>query len=128
MEISIVLSKPVSNKENKMTTNPHQWLKWMNELQAIAQNGLTYCKDPFCQIRYNALQRLTADIAVQYSTMEHSKIMNLFHAEYGYATPKLDVRGVIFQDNKILLVKEKADGLWALPGGWADVNESPVEA
>lgn len=105
----------------------HQWLKWVNELQAIAQNGLTYCKDPFCQLRYEALHKLAAEIITKHSNVQQTKIMDLFNAQYGYATPKLDLRGVVFQDDKILLVKEKADGLWALPGGWADVNESPLE-
>ncbi len=29
---------------------------------------------------------------------------------------------------RLLLVKERSDGLWTLPGGWADVNKSPSEA
>ena len=50
-------------------------------------------------------------------------------AEFGYATPKVDVRGVVFNGSKILLVKEVADnGRWTLPGGWADVNETPSQA
>lgn len=47
--------------------------------------------------------------------------------EIGYPTPKLDVRGVIFQGEELLLIKENASQLWTLPGGWADVNHSPKE-
>jgi 8-oxo-dGTP pyrophosphatase MutT (NUDIX family) len=52
----------------------------------------------------------------------------LFENQSGYATPKVDVRGVVFRDDKLLLVQERSDGLWTLPGGWADVNDSPSEA
>jgi ADP-ribose pyrophosphatase YjhB (NUDIX family) len=38
------------------------------------------------------------------------------------------VRAVVFQGGRILLVKEPADAGWSLPGGWADVGESPSEA
>jgi len=102
------------------------WLKWVSALQWISQNGLTYCSDPFCKERYEALKSITAEIVAQHSDSEHQHIVDLFNTQYGYATPKLDLRGVVFKDNKILLVKEM-DGLWSLPGGWADVNESPAE-
>jgi ADP-ribose pyrophosphatase YjhB (NUDIX family) len=52
----------------------------------------------------------------------------MFGREKGYATPKVDVRGAAFRDGRILLVKEAIDGLWTLPGGWADVGDSPSEA
>ena len=45
-----------------------------------------------------------------------------------YPTPKVDVRGVVFREGRILLVRELTDGRWALPGGWADVGESLAEA
>jgi ADP-ribose pyrophosphatase YjhB (NUDIX family) len=55
-------------------------------------------------------------------------VEGLFTAQAGYATPKVDVRGAVFRDGKVLLVKERADpGRWTLPGGWADVNQSPSE-
>jgi ADP-ribose pyrophosphatase YjhB (NUDIX family) len=45
-----------------------------------------------------------------------------------YPTPKVDVRGVVVRDGRMLLVRELTDGRWALPGGWADVGESLAEA
>ncbi len=71
---------------------------------------------------------IAAEIASSYSNTELSKIMETFAGETGYATPKIDVRGAVFRDEELLLVKERQDGLWTLPGGWADVNESPSEA
>jgi ADP-ribose pyrophosphatase YjhB (NUDIX family) len=95
---------------------------------AIAQNGLTFVNNPFDQERYEAIRALAAEILSDHTGSEPSQIVDLFSRESGYATPKVDVRGVVFRDDTILLVKERADGRWTLPGGWADVNESPSEA
>jgi ADP-ribose pyrophosphatase YjhB (NUDIX family) len=58
---------------------------------------------------------------------EYSDILKEFNSQVGYATPKVDIRAAVFDADRILLVKEKADGCWALPGGWADVGVSPSE-
>jgi ADP-ribose pyrophosphatase YjhB (NUDIX family) len=105
-----------------------KWLEWARELQAIAQNGLTFCHNPFDEERYNEVRRIAAEIMSSYSKVDSELILNLFAQEKGYATPKIDVRGVVFRDNKILLVKEIIDGGWTLPGGWADPNETPSES
>ena len=102
-----------------------RWLKWAQNLQAIAQAGLTYSDGAYDIERYKAIQRIAAEILAGHTDAGADKIAGLLAQESGYATPKIDVRGVIFQDDAILLVKERADGLWTLPGGWADVNESP---
>jgi len=107
--------------------NDKQWLLWINELQSIAQIGKAYCDDTFCQERYARLHQLTAEIAASFTTFPQQHIADLFEKETGYLTPKLDVRGAIIQDNQILLVRERADDLWTLPGGWADINDSPSE-
>jgi hypothetical protein len=71
---------------------------------------------------------IAAEIAAGHTDMEAPVILQLFAKETGYATPKVDVRGAVFLDNAILLVRERDDGLWTLPGGWVDVWESPSEA
>jgi ADP-ribose pyrophosphatase YjhB (NUDIX family) len=111
-----------------MNGQQYQWLKWVQQLQAIAQNGLTYTKDVFDKERFEAIQHLAAEIAAHHTDTPQHKIVNIFEDQTGYATPKMDVRGVVFQDNKILLVQEKSDQLWTLPGGWVDVHESPSTA
>lgn len=105
-----------------------RWLEWSRRLQAIAQNGLAYVHDPFDRERYEQIRELASEIAAEYSSADMRAIQDLFRGETGYATPKVDVRGVAFQDGRILLVQEKSDGLWTLPGGWADVGESPSDA
>ena len=106
--------------------NP-QWINWTTRLQAIAQTCLTFATDPYDIERYKAIRELTAEILAAGSDLDLTVIRNLLSANDGYATPKVDVRGVIFRDHKLLLVKEKSDGKWTLPGGWADVCESPAE-
>lgn len=102
-------------------------LSWITKIQAIAQNGLTYCTDPFDKERYEQLRALAADMLAESSSYTKTDILALFSKEVGYATPKLDLRAAIFKEDKILLVKERSDDLWTLPGGWAEVNESPSE-
>jgi ADP-ribose pyrophosphatase YjhB (NUDIX family) len=105
-----------------------QWLEWAQRLQAIAQNGLTYAQNPFDRERYEMVRGIAAEIMAAHSGVELGYVRNLFAGQVGYATPKVDVRGAVFRDDTILLVKERQDGLWTLPGGWADVSESPSEA
>jgi ADP-ribose pyrophosphatase YjhB (NUDIX family) len=105
-------------------SNP-QWIEWAQRLQALAQNGLTFNTNPYDVSRYEAVQAIAAEILSEYSQTDESVVLDLFKKQSGYATPKVDTRGVIFQGDKILLVKELLDGLWTFPGGWADVTESP---
>lgn len=96
------------------------WLETAKRIQAIAQSGLTYCKDPFDIERFQELRELSARMLSYYSNTEVEKVKDLFLNETGYQTPKIDVRAVIIKDETILLVKEKSDGKWTLPGGWAE--------
>ncbi len=105
-----------------------RWLEWVRRLQAIAQNGLMFSQDPFDRERYEHVQSVAVEILGSSTEMNPALIRQLFHGEQGYATPKMDVRGAVFQEHRLLFVREKSDGLWTLPGGWADVGESPAEA
>lgn len=104
------------------------WLDWAKRLQSIAQIGLTYAQDPYDLERYTAIREIAAEMLAAGSGAEISIIRDLIGKDTGYATPKVDVRGVLFRGEQILLVKERSDGRWALPGGWADVGESPSES
>jgi ADP-ribose pyrophosphatase YjhB (NUDIX family) len=108
---------------------PPLWLTWARELQAIAQTGLTFSTSPYDRERYQAVRSLAAHILAEYSDVKLDRIEALFAEQAGYATPKVDVRGAVFRDDgALLLVRETADaGRWTLPGGWADVNETPVQ-
>lgn len=97
-------------------------------LFVIAHNGLLFTQDPFDKERYQQIQKIAASMLADKSNLTADKILDLLSCEKGYATPKLDVRGVAFRNNQVLLVKERSDQLWSLPGGWVDINESPSEA
>jgi ADP-ribose pyrophosphatase YjhB (NUDIX family) len=104
-----------------------QWLHWAKQLQTMAQTGLTYAKDPYDIARYKSISEMALEMMALGTPVPISHIRSLFEAERGYATPKVDVRAAVFKDNAILLVKERSDGGWTLPGGWADVGESASE-
>ncbi|TCN01993.1 ADP-ribose pyrophosphatase YjhB (NUDIX family) [Paenibacillus sp. BK033] len=104
-----------------------KWLEWAKQMQAIAQTGLTYAKDVYDIERYEALRRMSIEILAEYTSVSHEQIVLAFASDKGYATPKTDIRAVVFRDNKLLLVKEKIDGGWSLPGGWSDMGYSPKE-
>lgn len=108
-------------------SNPH-WLLWARQIQAIAQNGLTYAQGAFDRERYTQLRALALEIFASYSDLPADTLRALYDREVGYATPKVDVRGAVFYHNKVLMVRERADGLWTLPGGWVDVDDSPSQA
>lgn len=103
------------------------WLLWARELQALAQTGLAFSADPYDLERYQRIRAIAAEIYARGSATPIEKIRALFEQESGYATPKVDVRGAVFRDGRILLVQEAVDGGWTLPGGWADVSQSPRE-
>jgi ADP-ribose pyrophosphatase YjhB (NUDIX family) len=105
-----------------------QWLTWVQRLQAIAQNGLTFANNPFDQERYESIRTIAAEIAATHTAEDMLYVRQLFAREVGYATPKVDVRGVVLCHQAILLVREREDNRWTLPGGWVDVWESPSTA
>ncbi len=105
-----------------------RWLDWSRSLLTIAQEGLTYGQDPFDRARCAKIRAIAAEMAAFASSEAAGRILGLFAGDEGYATPKVDVRGVAFRDGRILLVSERMDGgRWTLPGGWADLGSSPAE-
>ena len=105
-----------------------KWLEWATKLQSIAQSGLTFGENQYDLDRYQQIRDLSVEILHEYTDLKHEKIRDLFASETGYQTPKVDIRAAVFKDDKILMVKEKIDGKWSLPGGWADVNTSVSES
>jgi ADP-ribose pyrophosphatase YjhB (NUDIX family) len=104
-----------------------KWLEWAKRIQSLSQSGLAFSKDVYDIERYEELRSISAEIMAEYTGLEMKKIRGLFTNEIGYQTPKVDVRGAVFKDNKILMVREKIDGNWSLPGGYCDIGLSPAE-
>jgi ADP-ribose pyrophosphatase YjhB (NUDIX family) len=103
------------------------WLGHARELHAIGQTGLHYAQDKFDRQRYARLRALGSEIMALGCGRPVETIPDLFSQDIGYATPRVGVRGAVFRDGKILMVREVSDGRWALPGGWCDVNQTPSE-
>lgn len=103
-----------------------EWLTWAQRLQALAQSGLAYTESAYDAERYAEIRQIAADMMAFGSRGSAAQLTALFAEQAGYATPKIDVRGVVFRDDQILLVLERADNAWTLPGGWADVGQSPA--
>ncbi|GGP23718.1 NUDIX hydrolase [Silvimonas iriomotensis] len=103
-------------------------LEQARRLLAVAQTGLAYGKDKFDIQRFEEIAAIAhAQMAELIGDTTAEDVARIFMPEAGYANPKLDVRAAVFSDNKILLVREMSDGLWTLPGGWADVGASPAQ-
>lgn len=97
-------------------------------LLAIAQTGLHFAKDKFDQQRYREIEQMAHDQLGQMADLSGEQVAKLFAHETGYANPKLDVRCAVFNEKgQVLLVREAAEGLWSLPGGWADIGSTPAE-
>jgi ADP-ribose pyrophosphatase YjhB (NUDIX family) len=105
-----------------------QWLTWAREIQALSQAGLHYAVDNYQVERYSRLSEIAAEIINMHSDLGHQTLVQLFNQQIGYPTPRIDVRAAVFKDGKLLLVRERADGGWTMPGGWADVGDVPSEA
>jgi len=104
-------------------------MEWARELRAIGQTGLHYTENDYECERYERVRQIAGQMLACCSTMEADEAADLDAADFGYVTPKVDVRGVVFRNGRVLLVQEVADcGRWTVPGGWADVNDTPSEA
>jgi len=105
----------------------HPWLEFAKRVQALAQSGLTYAENDYDLERYQELSEISVKLMSEISGTDVEQVKELFTNEIGYQTPKVDVRAVIFKEGKIVLVREKIDNCWSLPGGWADVGFTPAE-
>ena len=110
-----------------MASEPRLWTL-ARKLQATAQTGLAFNSNEYDRDRYELVATIAAELMAVHCDTPAATFRQMFGQQEGYATPKVDVRAAAFRDGKILLVREAADGLWTMPGGWADVNDSPSEA
>ena len=109
-----------------MNDQSSKWLAWAQEIFSLSQAGLAYSQNPFDLERYKRLQEITAEMIASQSEIKKESVLESFSMQAGYITPKVDVRGAVIRDGKILLIQERADGRWAMPGGWADLGNAPA--
>jgi len=109
-----------------MNTKVSKWIAWAREIFSMSQAGLTYSQNEFDIERYKRLQEISAEMIESQSELSKEFVLKSFSMQAGYVTPKIDVRGAVIRDNKILLIQERMDGKWAMPGGWADLGNAPA--
>jgi ADP-ribose pyrophosphatase YjhB (NUDIX family) len=100
------------------------WLDWGRRLAAIAREGLTWSQEPFDRDRYERVAAVADELLADQAGPALATD-TLFPPGSGHPTPKVDVRAVVVRDGRVLLVRERTDGRWAMPGGWADPGLSP---
>lgn len=104
-----------------------RWLEWAREIQALSQTGLTYSEDGYNTQRYQRLAEIAAEIVHSHTGLPEEPTLQNFYVQPGYATPKVDLRCALVLDGRILLVQERIDQRWCMPGGWADVGDLPSQ-
>ena len=107
---------------------PLDWISVGQRIQAISQTGMAYAKSPYDLERYQELSAIAAALLAGPEPQASALALGLFSAQAGYATPKVDVRGAVFREGRLLLVREAEDGGWTFPGGWAEVGQSASES
>jgi ADP-ribose pyrophosphatase YjhB (NUDIX family) len=105
-----------------------RWVELARQLHALARTGLHFSSNEYDRDRYAEIERIATELLAGDRPADLAVLTALLAGEKGYVTPKVEVRAGIFSERRVLLVRERLDGLWTLPGGWADVNETPSEA
>lgn len=105
----------------------YAWIEIAQQLQAIAQEGLTYTQGKFDRIRYERLSEMAVRILSDFSDADMETVAELFTTYTRYPTPKVDIRAAVFQGDHLLMVREEDNNLWSMPGGWAEIGHTPAE-
>lgn len=105
-----------------MNKGTFDWFEIAKRLKAISQAGKFFAKNEYELNRHEELEQITAEIFENHTDLSAEQARGILQEDTGYPTPKVDARGVVFKDGKVLMVKEIADGGWTLPGGWCDVG------
>jgi 8-oxo-dGTP pyrophosphatase MutT (NUDIX family) len=103
-----------------------RWLERAREIQSLAQTGITFAENHFQRQSYNRLLEIASEIVKEHTHLSADDVYDNFKLHKGYATPKIDVRGAVFKDGKLLMIEEKMGGGWTMPGGWAGVGDFPA--
>lgn len=106
---------------------PSDFAKYLQRMIALTDTGLTFTKDPFDRERYEDLRGLLSEMLNQASDLDSEEVAEVLKPTSAYATPLMDVRAWIVEDEKICLVRGQGENDWALPGGFGEVGYSPIE-
>ncbi|MGD1946048.1 MAG: NUDIX hydrolase N-terminal domain-containing protein [Croceivirga sp.] len=100
----------------------------LKRIKSIAETGLVYAEGGYDKERYEELREISLKLMSEMSGQPFTKLNGFFLPQLDYPTPKVDVRGFVLNENdEILMAQESVDGKWTIPGGWADVGNTPKE-
>ena len=103
-------------------------LELIKRIKSLSDTGLIYAQNEYEKERFKELRSISLKLLSIVSNEPFSALNNFFMPNIDYPTPKVDIRGLALNEAKeILLVKEKLDGKWSLPGGWGEIGFSPLE-
>jgi ADP-ribose pyrophosphatase YjhB (NUDIX family) len=123
------MERLVPQQQAALTSDAERVRQVAVALAALGQSGLAYAKDRFDAARYERAGELAAELLAVLSGRPGAELRLEIGRDTGYATPKVDVRGVVFDAReRVLLMQERSDGRWSLPGGWADPLDAPSDA
>lgn len=98
-------------------------------IAALAGNGLTFSTNPFDLDRFGQLRDIAADLLAVLTDRSVGDLRMELGRDVGYITPKVEVRaGLIDEHDRLLMTRERVDGRWSLPGGFADPLDTPSDA
>jgi ADP-ribose pyrophosphatase YjhB (NUDIX family) len=97
----------------------------LEEIRGIAQNGLIYCNNEHDRLKYSRLLEIAIAQYSELLDLDIEIIRDLFLKNTGIITPKVGVNAAVFKEGKLLICLRKDDNCWEVPGGWAELSESP---
>jgi len=101
----------------------------LQRLKAIAETGITYAESGYDLERYEEIRKISLTLMGNWIGEPLEKLEDFFLLPNDYPTPKVDVRAFIQNEKgQLLLAQESVDGKWTIPGGWADIGETPKES
>jgi ADP-ribose pyrophosphatase YjhB (NUDIX family) len=104
-------------------------LNLLDEIQAIARNGLNYATNLYDRERYERLLVLCLQEYEPLVNQPAAVIQAAFLKEMGHITPKVGTDAAIFNQKGQILLMDRVDGSgWCLPCGWLEPNETPAQA
>ena len=127
LTIEEISCKQSGEAKEGITITP-ELLEQAKQYKALAETGLKFQKDPFDQERYSQIKELSVRMMALLTGSTPAEIQAFYKPVTDYPTPKVDVRGLVVNESgEILMVRERVDGRWTIPGGWADIGFAPSE-
>ena len=98
------------------------------KIQSISKIGLIFSKDPYAISNYTEINDLSTKMLEEFQDVKFDR--NNYFERNVYPTPNVSVRTIIFNEDKteILMVREAVSQEYSLPGGWADLYDTPSKA